>query len=241
MRSDAKLIRTYWQVTRNSTFGLLLVLPLWLLYEVLAFQLNDGWLGELRTGTDLLVKYFLWKLDLNPGIGAVLILVAAAAFVLARREEVRESTRRPSFFGYAILESVVYALLFGVVVGGVLELFLSQGYSARHPRVAALVMNLGAGVYEELFFRLVLISAVVAALGKMTRWPERAQYALAVGLSAVLFASAHHLQVFQEPLNLRAWGFRFLAGVAFALLFIARGVGIAAYTHSLYNVLLMFR
>jgi hypothetical protein len=57
----------------------------------------------------------------------------------------------------------------------------------------------------------------------------------------VVFAYFHYLDFFSETLAWNSFVFRLFAGTAFSLIFIFRGLGIAAYTHSLYNVFLMFR
>jgi membrane protease YdiL (CAAX protease family) len=101
---------------------------------------------------------------------------------------------------------------------------------------------LGAGVYEELLFRLILLSLFawfVARLGARSR----ASIAAAVTITSLTFAAAHYLGPYGEPL---AWTeftfwfsfvFRLLAGVFFSLLFVHRGFGIAAGTHAAYDIL----
>jgi membrane protease YdiL (CAAX protease family) len=101
---------------------------------------------------------------------------------------------------------------------------------------------LGAGVYEELLFRLILLSSL-AWFGRRLGAERRPSTAVAVILSSVTFAVAHYLGPYGEPL---AWSefsfwfsflFRFLAGVFFSLLFVYRGFGIAAGTHAGYDLL----
>ena len=57
-------------------------------------------------------------------------------------------------------------------------------------------------------------------------------------LAALLFSAFHDVGPYGDPWALPSFTFRFLAGLAFSLLFLVRGFGIAAWTHALYDVLL---
>jgi membrane protease YdiL (CAAX protease family) len=98
------------------------------------------------------------------------------------------------------------------------------------------VSFMGAGIYEELLFRLLLLPAVAWIL----RWCGcRANWALAAAalLTSLTFATAHHLGALGEPFQWYAFIFRMTAGLFFAALFLYRGFGIAAGTHAAYDVL----
>ncbi|MCS7016393.1 MAG: CPBP family intramembrane metalloprotease [Gemmatales bacterium] len=110
--------------------------------------------------------------------------------------------------------------------------------SARNTSRALLLASIGAGVYEEVMFRWFLISCLMVLLrGFGLEWGCR--LSLAWGLSAFLFALAHHLPPFQEPYHKTVFLFRFLAGAYFALLYWFRGLGIAAGVHACYDMMAM--
>jgi hypothetical protein len=97
----------------------------------------------------------------------------------------------------------------------------------------------GAGVYEELLFRLLLVPPVclgAARLG-MVRWLSIAG---AVVLTSLAFSAAHYLGPQGEHFETFSFMFRFTAGAMFALLFVFRGFGIAAGTHALYDIFVSF-
>ena len=54
--------------------------------------------------------------------------------------------------------------------------------------------------------------------------------------SSVLFSLAHYVGPLGDEFTLYSFTFRFLAGLFFASLFVARGFGIAAGTHAAYDV-----
>ena len=139
------------------------------------------------------------------------------------------------------IESLFYALIFGIVVSFVARLLLSVNGEVNTAKVAAIIVHTGSGVYEEIFFRFLLITLFVSVIDYLFNVNPYLTYGMAIAASSLLFAGSHYLEIFNEPIEISSFVFRFLAGVAFSILFILRGVGITAYTHSLYNILLMFR
>jgi hypothetical protein len=113
---------------------------------------------------------------------------------------------------------------------------LSTIGASRHDIV---IMSVGAGVYEELVFRLILftiLSLLLKDLGRMRGWGFNLGIVL---LSAVAFSSYHYLSPV-EHFQWRSFAFRTLAGVYFGVLFLCRGFGITAATHAAYDILILF-
>ena len=111
--------------------------------------------------------------------------------------------------------------------------------------LASMVTGVGAGIYEELIFRLILICALMLFFQDLLGVEHRVSVILSILISAGLF-SAHHHYVFLEgqftlsPDNQFTWtafGFRATAGVYFAGLFAVRGFGIAVGTHVFYDIM----
>ena len=111
------------------------------------------------------------------------------------------------------------------------------GSDVMHPRlVQDLVGSLGAGIFEELVFRLGLMSLLVWMWLRATsafRLPRALGGVLAVVVSAVLFSLHHHLR---EDFDRGVFLFRTMAGVLLGFLFWFRGFGVCVYTHAMYDV-----
>jgi hypothetical protein len=99
------------------------------------------------------------------------------------------------------------------------------------------VLGIGAGVYEELVFRLILISGLVMLGSDFLNLPAKGTMAVAVVVSAIAFAAHHHAPMGSEPFDSTAFAFRTCAGLYLGGLFIYRGYGPAAGTHAAYNLL----
>ena len=104
--------------------------------------------------------------------------------------------------------------------------------TAWSPNVHLLLMLVGAGIYEELFFRLLLLPVTVWALLRI-ELKDWFAYTLGVVLVSVVFAAAHSIGAEQ---NWFTFAFRFLVGLILGSIFLKRGFGVAVGAHALYNV-----
>jgi len=98
-----------------------------------------------------------------------------------------------------------------------------------------LVLSLGAGIYEELLFRVLLVSGLLA-LGMRLGWKRPAAVSVAVVLAALIFSAFHYVGPLGDTFTLASFTFRAVAGLILSGLYVARGFGIAAWSHALYDV-----
>jgi len=112
--------------------------------------------------------------------------------------------------------------------------------------LANIITGIGAGIYEELVFRLILICALMLLFQDILRFSQRNAIIFSVLVSAALFSAYHHIDFLTGRLNQRelfnwtAFSFRTIAGVYFAALFAIRGFGITAGTHAFYDIIATF-
>ena len=147
---------------------------------------------------------------------------------------------RPGFFAAMIAESVVLAMLFGVVIGtatmqllGPLRSLAAGGIGGTV--VERLTLSLGAGLYEELLFRVVIVALIANGI-RLLGISKLTSGIVATIVGALLFSAFHYVGALGEPFKLESFVFRFLAGLAFSALYLTRGFGITAWTHALYDV-----
>jgi len=201
--------------------SLVLIFPLLLGYAI--GVLFTGRVNGADVGTRML--YALC------GSRTVYLLVYAAIailFLLWLRRGNRWSTLRLEIAAPVILEAAIYAFTLGALISLVLERLLGLGLDGN-----SLVAALGAGVHEELVFRLGLMAGLVGLLRGLD---HRFALALALVASSLLFAAAHHLGAHGEPFTTHAFLFRSLAGAAFGAIFWYRSLAHAVYAHVLYDI-----
>ncbi len=237
--------QSYWAAARSPRYSLLFALPLLFLYETLAALRPHRALGDVRNGADVLLRS---AFSLVAGAyGAMLMLaVVIVASLLVVRRDMRKNGRtiRWSFFPLMAGESTVYALCFGVVVGTLTARLLSPRGMALFDQAALdsttrLVVSLGAGLYEELLFRVILVSGLSWLARAVFGWRALPAGIFATVVGALLFSASHYVGPFGDKLELQSFLYRAIGGLAFSAMYLLRGFGITAWTHSLYDVFLL--
>ncbi|MHC4624803.1 MAG: CPBP family intramembrane glutamic endopeptidase, partial [Planctomycetota bacterium] len=109
--------------------------------------------------------------------------------------------------------------------------------------LADVVTGIGAGIYEELVFRLILICLLMLLFQDVLRLSHVNSVVASVLVSAAMFSAYHHVDFFsgqlyqRDPFSWTEFGFRTIAGVYFAVLFAVRGFAVTAGTHAFYDVI----
>jgi hypothetical protein len=237
-------MKQYLHYTRSPWISYLFVLPLLLLYQATALIANLGAPRGVINGADALIQRFFSVAGLHGWLGSWLALALVAGVLVYRADPMARKARlRKEYFGLMLLESAVYAMLFGSVVASLTALILPGGGSLQIGGGAinfgqALASSLGAGLYEELVFRLLLTGGLIWTFGRF-RWKPGAAIAAAVLLSSTLFSLFHYIGPLGETFQIASFAFRFVAGVVLACLYSTRGFAVAAWTHALYDVFLL--
>jgi membrane protease YdiL (CAAX protease family) len=122
------------------------------------------------------------------------------------------------------------------MLGG-LGLSLRPPLEGGSPAWLPFLMSVGAGVWEELVFRLALLGGLTLLLVRVLKLDLTVATGAAVIASALVFALYHHLGEMGEPLVAPRFAFRFLAGTILGVLFATRGLAVVVYMHVFYDLL----
>ena len=236
---------SYWQVSRAPRYSLLLALPLLVCYQVLALLLAHGE-RSVRNGADVILQALFTALAGAWGPPLFMACVIGAGVWLVTRDLRAHGSRLRSGVFIAMLgEAIALALLFGFVVGSVTSGVLGMLQTLAVPGGAEmdwwtrLMVSLGAGIYEELLFRVLLVGALAATARALLGWRPLTAGVTATFVGAAIFSAFHYLGPYGDRWQLYSFAFRMVAGLFFSGLYLARGFGITAWTHALYDVLLL--
>ncbi|HEY3500212.1 MAG TPA: CPBP family intramembrane glutamic endopeptidase [Polyangiaceae bacterium] len=185
-----------------------------------------------RLANDNLLHYAA----LTFAIGALFVGVLV---VLGRKSELRWQR----FFWIAI-EGVLYALAMRLVAGyvvGKLRLAGPGEVELEAPGLlAAVVLSLGAGFYEEIAFRVVLFDLGARVIRLFAEPIPIAQARLITFgwavISALAFSAWHYVGPLGDPFELRSFVFRWVCGLVFTVIYVFRGFAPAVWTHLVYDI-----
>lgn len=224
---------------------LLVLLPLVLFYEVAITltTLESGWYHRIDAwsraalGRIGLTAYYL------PGLA---ILVTLLAWHLLRGDpwklDLRQMLRMwieaallavPLFVLY-----LLFTLPWATVLGAAGEPLQIGPGGGPDDLFSSVVLAIGAGLFEEFVFRLVLVSALVGLLHGVLEIRLDAVQLVAICVTAALFAAAHHFGPGAAAYGHVAFLWRVAAGIYLGSVFILRGFATAAIAHAGFNIAL---
>lgn len=228
---------------------LVFLLPLVIVYEIgSAVYLAGDQAGAARTiRAERLLSSFFEVFGVGglylPGL---LLVVVLLIWHLLTRDRWRVRFSVPTWM---TVESVFWTMPLLVIGQMVFRLFQSPPQlvvpllageadsalgSLSKPALATIAV--GAGLYEELLFRLVGIAVIHAIAADLLRIKDGPAKAIAIFLSAAAFALYHDVMLPSGGIDPARLAIFVLAGLYFGTIFVLRGFGIVVAVHALYDL-----
>ncbi len=232
-------LRAYFARKADPLTNLFLVLPLFIVYHVgVVSQVEvtpDGRYQWVGNGVDFLTGTALSLAHGNVYVyaaGAVLVTLVLTALILWAR---RRTGLHPKLFIPLLVESALYAILAAGAIGyavdalglGVLD---GKGFGAQ------VISSCGAGLHEELVFRMGLFHGGGYLLERRVSRPWLA-WIFSGLMTSILFSGVHYVGPLGDHFAVSTFAFRFFLGAVFAVIYRYRGFAVAAWTHALYDIL----
>lgn len=235
-------MREYLRRSRSAWYSFVFVLPLLVLYQIGVVVTNLGHQAVIVNGADALLRAALHGIGIGGWFTSAWFLALLAGMWIYRSDPSAPPAQlEPRIFLAMLAESVLYALLFGGVVANIVRALmpwvnpgLRLGPELGFGR--SLTLSLGAGIYEELVFRVLGMGGFYWLLRRGFSLQETPAWISAAFLSSLVFSLFHYVGPLGDMFRLSSFMFRFVAGMVLAALFRLRGFGIAAGTHALYDV-----
>jgi hypothetical protein len=229
--APASAADTYWRLSRTPLTSLVFSLPLVLAYEGGVLMLGRG---SPRNGADVWLRQLLDAL----GFGSYFLLPVLTIVGLLAWHHVEHDRWRfsPAVLAGMAAECLLWAMALVAIARLQDRLWPLAANAAREGFLSRLIGFCGAGLYEEVLFRLLLLPALAWCFARLGMSVPRA----AVGglvVSSLLFSAAHYVGPLGDTFEPYSFTFRTIAGLFFAGLFLWRGFGIAAGTHAAYDML----
>lgn len=237
--------QSYLVASRSPRYSILFALPLLLAYEGLALFLPVRETQGVRNGAEVILRSLFDAAVGGWGAAAFgAVMLGVAALLVVKDIRANGAPRRGSVYAMMLLESLILAAVFAVTASLLTQRVLGALHLsvAAAPAIAAidtptrLMVSLGAGIFEELLFRVVLVSALVALSRIILGFGPQVSAAIAVVLSALIFSAFHYIGPFGDAFALPSFLFRTIGGLLFSAIYVLRGFGIVAWTHALYDV-----
>ena len=150
----------------------------------------------------------------------------------------KDSNPKVKTFGWLVLEAIIWGSLSGLVIQGLMQNLLFAQTQLTGSLVSDLALAVGAGLFEELFFRVGLTSLLIYGFGQIFKIRLFALL-LAITVASFLFSLAHYTGNAGDAFDLYSFTFRFVAGFWFTALYATRGFAITALAHAFYDIFII--
>ena len=239
--SSGALPNTYFRRSEMPLASLVFLLPFIILYEIgtRQYAFDAAQQVEQRIiAFNLMQEFFNWFGANGRYMPPAAVIVILLSVHIARNDP---WSVKPSTLAGMALEGAAWALpllVFGTLAARWLAQHLPLMAGGEGDWRTLLVLSFGAGIYEEMVFRLVALTVLHMLFIDVLRMRKSAGYLLMVVISSLAFAFYHYLG--SETFTWRSLVFRTGAGVYFAGLFLTRGFGVTAFSHSCYDIFVIY-
>ena len=230
---------SYFLQTRSSFYSFLFTIPLFFIYEVGIFFLSKDDILVIRNGADFLMRSILESFGIFGlyGLGAIFLIGFIITYIYFFNDKSNKSIRADYLF-IMIFESVCWALILYFLLSKFMLVLMNPIGKTITQQVTLAV---GAGIYEEFLFRVMLISGLTGIIGFVFLWSEKVRKAAGLIIAAGIFSAFHFVGDYGDYFSMELFLLRFFAGIVLGILYIARGFGITAYAHSIYDLIVLIQ
>ena len=230
---------SYFLKSRTSFYSFLFTLPLFFLYEANIVFLSWDDILVVRNGADFLMRNILESFDIYGlyGLGLVFFLGLLVTYIFFIKEDHQQEVKF-NFLFIMLAESMLWSFVLYFSLFKFLVLLMNPTGKTILQQVT---LAIGAGIYEEFLFRVLLIAGLSGILGFVFMWDKTFKNIIAVVLSGGIFSAFHFMGEYGDFFSMELFLIRFFAGLILGVLYMYRGFGITAYTHSIYDLIVLIR
>lgn len=248
----AATVQQYFEVSKRPLQILAFLLPLIIAYEIGLVLLLKSDHGVLTNKAHETLLQFFGAFGVAPSsgfyLGGIVVVVVLLVWHILTRDPWRID---PPALGIMACESLLLALPL-IALGQIIIRLLATSTTLMSDAPlcwsgdnsldglglwSRISISIGAGLYEELMFRMLLIAVIHTLLVDVGKASNRVGSIVAVVVSAAAFTAYHPLAGPDGTISTQKLSFFFLAGLYFGAVYVARGFGIAVAVHAMYDVL----
>jgi membrane protease YdiL (CAAX protease family) len=246
VRRRATTIQQYLDVSRKPLQILAFLLPLVIAYEIgLALLLRSDHGVLTNKAHETLLRFFsAFGVAPSSGfyLGGIAVVVVLLLWHILARDPWRVDWPALAVMACESLLLALPLLLIGqltmrLLAVGILFIGQADGSLSDLGLASKLAISVGAGLYEELMFRMLLIAIIHTLLVDVGKASQRVGAVVAVVVSAAAFTAYHPLGDGHGGLSIQKVCFFFIAGLYFGAIYVVRGFGIVVGVHAAYDVI----
>jgi len=230
---------SYWTETRRPVYSLVFLLPIIALYEAGIFLISTSDREAIRNGADQIVQGVLHYVGVREfficsGVFVIFILL------ILQTKSASPWKVRPLYLAAMTVEALCYPFL---LILFALAFSASVTKNSMGPEnmnlYTQIILSLGAGIYEEFVFRLLLIGLFSIIFRTLLPLSRAESIIVAALISSIIFSLCHYIGPYGDVLEMKSFLYRTAAGIVLGAIYITRGLAVAAGTHAAYDIIVL--
>ena len=230
---------SYFSTSRSYFYSFLFTIPLFFVYEISILFLSKDDIIVVRNGADFLMRNILESFDIYGlyALGFVFFFGFALSFIFFIKAD-KKKELKSNFLFFMFIESVLWSFTLYLMLSKFMLVLMNPMGKMILQQVT---LAIGAGIYEEFLFRVLLIAGLTRLLGFIFLWKQLSRKIVALIISGGIFSAFHFMGEYGDFFSMELFLLRFFAGIILGVLYLFRGFGITAYTHSIYDLIVLIR
>ncbi|MDA9946320.1 CPBP family intramembrane metalloprotease [Candidatus Marinimicrobia bacterium] len=230
---------SYFFTSRSYFYSFLFTIPLFFVYEISILFLSKDDIIVVRNGADFLMRNILESFDIYGlyALGFVFFFGFALSFIFFIKAD-KKKELKSNFLFFMFIESVLWSFILYLMLSKFMLVLMNPMGKMILQQVT---LAIGAGIYEEFLFRVLLIAGLTRLLGFIFLWKQLSRKIVALIISGGIFSAFHFMGEYGDFFSMELFLLRFFAGIILGVLYLFRGFGITAYTHSIYDLIVLIR
>lgn len=229
------IFNNYFKQSRSPFYSFIFILPLFIIYQLGISAISSKDLPTIRNGADVLLRKILATVGISGVYGmALMLLIGVTIAFFVNKGRFNELKIKSNYFLIMIFESIFWSIILFIILSQG-QLLLSNGTGKL--LIQQIVLSIGSGIFEEFVFRVILVSGLALIVGLFVKKRYWYKMTISIVIAAVIFSAFHFIGEYADLPQTNLFLLRFVAGVILGYIYILRGFGIAAYSHSFYNLI----
>ena len=151
---------SYWNLSKNIYYSILFLFPMFFLYELMCWLQFFGSEYQIRNGADVFLRQlFIIFGDYSELVYSFILLIIFLLIMYFNRNIIKKGRLRISYLLFMLFESLFWCAIFIILIGFSEKIL----FSIMHRNVVPeqFYLSIGAGIWEEILFRVGAITFIV--------------------------------------------------------------------------------
>ena len=230
---------TYFSNTKNILVSLISIFPFVFLYEIICFFYFKDKTYQIRNSADVIIRDFFSLFgSLSDEIYSITLFAILLFIYFINKNNSKKISINYKYLLIMFIEGIILGFLLLLLLNDISIFYISETLYQSN-LLLNLYLCIGAGIWEEILFRLLLLSSLYRIIKGLFKKQDILALCLSIFLSSILFSSFHYIGSNADIFNVNTFFIRMFAGVFLGLLYYYRGFGVTVISHISYDFILV--